>query len=115
MTGVRLRPAPSELGGQLVAAPSSPVRGYPETFSHCCGEITQPGRYHLDRDLRGSSGSACLRIHDTADVEIECHGHSVATDTKNLAAIVVETGKLLESLMRTVPLLVLIGSCAMSR
>jgi hypothetical protein len=64
-----------------------------ETVVSKCMEINKSGIYHLDRDLRGSVGAGCLRIHDVSDVKLDCHGHSIMTDGGNLAALVVQTVK----------------------
>ncbi len=64
-----------------------------DTILSGCADIQKSGAYTLDRDITGTLGSACLRIHDVTDVQLDCHGHSITTDASALAALVVETVK----------------------
>lgn len=45
-----------------------------------CIEINKPGKYVLDQDIISPSGKSCIKIHDTANVEVDCSGHSISTD-----------------------------------
>jgi parallel beta-helix repeat protein len=48
------------------------------TILKSCADITTPGLYVLGADLKASSSSNCLNVHDTTDVHIDCAGHAVA-------------------------------------
>lgn len=65
ITASTLTPVPPTLAPSLTAA---------QTLSSC-GEITQPGNYVLDRDLKADY--SCLSIHDVSNVSIDCNGHSI--------------------------------------
>ncbi len=88
-TTLSLSPNPSlPTGGSDVtitpAAPNTePVVATPEIeIIRGCREITQSGKYQLANDLSSENG-ACLKIHDTHDVEIDCAGHHVAGNVSN--------------------------------
>lgn len=52
-----------------------------------CREITQPGHYVLDRDIAASNANspACIDIHDTSDVLLDCADHEIANATRDYA------------------------------
>jgi hypothetical protein len=46
-----------------------------------CGSITAPGRYGLSKSLVAAVDSpACIDIHDTRDVHLDCEGKSISVD-----------------------------------
>jgi copper-binding protein NosD len=65
-----------------VARPTTGICGdsaAPHHLVNQCGEIAAPGCYTLGADLLSSQGGpACLSLHDTANVELDCAGHAIA-------------------------------------
>lgn len=58
-----------------------------------CQAITQSGRYVLQKDLQAATRTeACLYVHDTKDVQIDCAGHEVSQGLPE-NAIALEIGK----------------------
>jgi hypothetical protein len=51
------------------------------TAVNACRDITAPGSYRLQADLSASGNSACLSIHDTHDVQLDCDGHVLSRNT----------------------------------
>jgi len=62
---------PARLSVNSAAAPNT-VAG--------CKEITAPGAYRLAFDVSPRNASTCISIHDTHDVQLDCAGHTVATN-----------------------------------
>jgi Right handed beta helix region len=51
-----------------------------------CQEITMPGKYSLAGNLLGTDVStACLTIHDTQDVHLDCKFNAIMGDTRGFA------------------------------
>lgn len=44
-----------------------------------CQEITKPGNYVLDQDINNNSNSACIKIHDSSDVNLDCNNHGITS------------------------------------
>ncbi len=47
---------------------------------NACADITQSGTYVLGKDLTGIPGWACINIHDTSNVELDCKQFSITVD-----------------------------------
>ncbi len=45
-----------------------------------CIGIHKPGSYILGRDIVGPDAGPCITMHDTANVELDCAGHSITTN-----------------------------------
>lgn len=43
-----------------------------------CRQITSPGAYKLSADLAPTGTAACIAIHDTSDVQLDCAGHTLS-------------------------------------
>ncbi len=56
---------------------AAPVDSQTVTTISTCGAITAPGSYILDRDLSTAQSSACLNIHDTHDVYLDCKNFTI--------------------------------------
>jgi hypothetical protein len=48
-----------------------------------CGDIRSSGNYVLTADLKASSYSSCLNIHDVTNVQVDCQQHSITVDRQS--------------------------------
>lgn len=61
----------------LRPAPRHPISGrWPTFYIAACQGITLPGFYVLAADI-DASGPACMNIHDTHSVSLDCSGHHI--------------------------------------
>lgn len=44
-----------------------------------CGIVNVPGNYTLDTDLIGSGAADCITVANVADLQLDCHNHSIMT------------------------------------
>ncbi len=56
-----------------------PALAFSDNAISTCGVIASPGTYDIENDItsHGALGGACLVLHDTTDVTLDCHGHTI--------------------------------------
>jgi hypothetical protein len=78
---LEFRLPPAALPGMAQNAATLPPAALPaDGLLSACGDISRPGRYRLSGDLIANPGQSCLRIHDTANVQLDCAHHAILSN-----------------------------------